>query len=167
MSRHVKNASAFYAFAAAGLGGRIGGAAALMAILGYRQIDLLAKVLMLLVLAEFAIVLVLDVAILIAGGDAGLNQQPFAWSQITPGTPSIGTLFCFAAFIGFEATTIYAEEAKTPRTVPRAPCHLLFRARYRVIQHSDGVADGHGRRRRRAQADANAAGPTRSSHVPV
>ena len=165
MARHVKNAGAFYAFAAMGLGGRAGGAAMMVAILayntmqigllglfgaiasgtmaefglafpwyvwsylaiiivavlGYRQVDLSAKVLMVLVLAEFAIVLALDAAILLSGGDAGLNLQPFAWSQITSGTPSIGILFCFAAFIGFEATTIYAEEAREPTvTVPRA-----------------------------------------------
>ena len=165
MSRHVKNAGAFYAFAAQGLGGRVGGAAAmvailaynamqigllglfgaiasgtmggfgltlpwyvwsyiaiaLVAVLGYRQVDLSAKVLMGLVLAEFAIVLALDAAILLSGGDAGLNLQPFAWSQITSGTPSIGILFCFAAFIGFEATTIYSEEAINPAvTVPKA-----------------------------------------------
>lgn len=165
MSRHVKNAGAFYAFAAVGLGGRAGGAAAMVAILayntmqigllglfgaiasgtfgefgltlpwyawsyaaillvaflGYRQVDLSAKVLMGLVAAEFLIVIALDAAILISGGDSGLNLQPFAWSQITSGTPSIGILFCFAAFIGFEATTIYSEEAKDPAvTVPRA-----------------------------------------------
>ncbi|NTT85906.1 APC family permease [Tabrizicola fusiformis] len=165
MARHVKNAGAFYAFTATGLGGRMGGAAALVAILaynamqigllglfgaiaagtfgefglvlpwyvwsyiaialvavlGYRQVDLSAKVLMLLVLAEFAIVLALDGAILFSGGAAGLNLEPFAWSQITSGTPSIGLLFCFAAFIGFEATTIYSEEARNPSvTVPRA-----------------------------------------------
>jgi amino acid transporter len=165
MARHVRNAGAFYAFTATGLGGRMGGAAAmiailayntmqigllglfgavasgtfgefglvlpwhvwsyiaiaLVAVLGYRQVDLSAKVLIVLVLAEFAIVVALDAAILLAGGDSGLNIQPFAWSQITSGTPSIGILFCFAAFIGFEATTIYSEEAKNPSvTVPRA-----------------------------------------------
>ena len=74
-----------------------------------------------LVLAEFAIVLALDAAIFLSGGDAGLNLQPFSWGQITSGTPSIGILFCFAAFIGFEATTIYSEEAKDPSvTVPKA-----------------------------------------------
>ncbi len=165
MSRHVKNAGAFYAFAAQGLGGRAGGAAAmiailsynamqvglmgllgavasgtfaawgldwpwyvwtyiaiaLVAVLGYRQVDLSAKVLMLLVLAEFAIVVFLNLSILFKGGAAGLNLQPFTWSQITSGTPSIGFLFCFAGFIGFEATTIYSEEARNPSvTVPRA-----------------------------------------------
>jgi amino acid transporter len=93
----------------------------LVAILGYRQVDLSAKVLMVLVLAEFAIVVALNLAILFSGGESGLNLQPFAWSQITSGVPSIGILFCFAGFIGFEATTIYSEEAKNPSvTVPRA-----------------------------------------------
>lgn len=165
MSRHIKNAGAFYAFTAQGLGGRMGGAAALIAILsyncmqvgllgllgavasgtfaqwglvldwyiwsyiaiaviavlGYRQVDLSAKVLMVLVLLEFAIVVILDASILISGGDSGLNLQPFTWGQITSGVPSIGFLFCFAGFIGFEATTIYSEEAKNPSvTVPKA-----------------------------------------------
>ncbi len=160
MARHVKNAGAFYAFTAQGLGGRMGGAAAMVAILayngmqiglmglfgavaaasfgltwwvwtyaaialvavmGYRQVDLSAKVLMVLVLAEFAIVLLLDAAILIAGGAEGLSLAPFSWEHLSSGTPSIGILFCFAAFIGFEATTIYSEEARDPaRTVPQA-----------------------------------------------
>ena len=165
MARHLKNAGAFYAFTATGLGGRMGGAAALIAILaynamqigllglfgavasgtfgefglvlpwyvwsyiaiaivavlGYRQVDLSAKVLMVLVALEFLIVIVLNIAILSAGGDSGLNFTPFRWSEIMSGTPSIGFLFCFAAFIGFEATTIYSEEARDPETtVPRA-----------------------------------------------
>lgn len=160
MARHVKNAGAFYAFTAQGLGGRMGGAAAMVAILayngmqiglmglfgavaaasfgltwwvwtyaaialvavmGYRQVDLSAKVLMVLVLAEFAIVLLLDAAILIAGGAEGLTLAPFSWEHLSSGTPSIGILFCFAAFIGFEATTIYSEEARNPaKTVPQA-----------------------------------------------
>lgn len=165
MARHLKNAGAFYAFTATGLGGRMGGAAALIAILaynamqigllglfgavasgtfgefglvlpwyvwsyiaiaivavlGYRQVDLSAKVLIVLVALEFLIVIVLNIAILSAGGDSGLNFTPFRWSEIMSGTPSIGFLFCFAAFIGFEATTIYSEEARDPETtVPRA-----------------------------------------------
>ena len=165
MARHVKNAGAFYAFAAQGLGGHIGGAAAIIAmlsynamqiglmglfgaaasgtfaafgldfpwyywayaaiaiiaVLGYRQVDLSAKVLMVLVFLEFAIVLLLDAVILVKGGAAGLNLQPFAPSNIFSGTWSIGVLYCFAGFIGFEATTIYSEEARDPHvTVPKA-----------------------------------------------
>lgn len=165
MARHVKNAGAFYAFTAQGLGGHLGGGAAMVAILaynamqigllgllgavasgtfaqwgltldwyvwsyiaiaivavlGYRQVDLSAKVLMGLVFLEFLIVIALNLSILVKGGASGLNLEPFSWSQITSGTPSIGFLFCFAGFIGFEATTIYSEEARNPSvTVPKA-----------------------------------------------
>ncbi len=166
MARHVKNAGAFYAYAARGLGGRMGGASAMIAILsynamqigvlgllgaasagtfnpligmdvpwwawsliavaivailGYRQVDLSAKILMVLVLLEYLIVLIIDAAIFLKGGDAGLTAAPFSMSQIMSGSPAVGILFCFAAFIGFEATTIYSEEARDPeRTVPRA-----------------------------------------------
>lgn len=166
MARHVKNAGAFYAYTARGLGGHLGGAAALIAILsynamqvgvlgllgaasagtlnpligldvpwwgwslaaiaivavlGYRQVDLSARILMVLVLLEYVIVLIIDGGIVSAGGDAGLSMAPFSMSQIMSGSPAIGILFCFAAFIGFEATTIYSEEAREPeKTVPRA-----------------------------------------------
>ena len=165
MSRHISNAGAFYAFTAQGLGGRMGGAAAMIAILsynamqigilgllgaaasgtfaglglnlpwwawsfiaiaivavlGYRQVDLSAKILMALVLLEYVIVILLDASILKTGGDSGLNMQPFTMAQFTQGSWPIGVLFCFAGFIGFEATTIYSEEARDPKvTVPKA-----------------------------------------------
>jgi len=165
MARHVANAGAFYAYTARGLGGQLGGAAALIAILsynamqigvfglfgaatsglfagwginlpwwvwcfvgialvgvlGYRRVDLSAKILTVLVLLEYLVVLVVDLAILFKGGDSGLSLAPFTPTQILSGSPAIGLLFCFAAFIGFEATTIYSEEAREPhRTVPRA-----------------------------------------------
>jgi amino acid transporter len=165
MSRHITNAGAFYAFTARGMGGRMGGAAAwvailsynamqigilgllgaasagtfgalglnlpwwvwsliavaIVAVLGYRQVDLSARILMVLVALEYLIVIIVDAAILSTGGDSGLSMAPFSWSQIVSGVPSIGILFCFAAFIGFEATTIYSEEARDPKvTVPKA-----------------------------------------------
>lgn len=165
MARHVNNAGAFYAFAARGLGGSAGGAAAMIAILsynlmqigvmgllgaatgglfasfgldlpwwvwsyaaialvavfGYRSVDLSAKVLMVLVVLEYIVVLILDFTVLGSGGDAGLTLAPFSMAQFNTGVPAIGILFCFASFIGFEATTIYSEEARDPEvTVPRA-----------------------------------------------
>ena len=165
MARHISSAGGFYAFAARGLGGKVGGATALIAILsynamqigilgllgaasagtfasiglnlpwwvwsfigiafcavlGYRQVDLSAKILMVLVLLEYIIVLIVDVAIFVQGGDSGLSMAPFSVSQIMSGSPAIGILFCFATFIGFEATTIYSEEARDPhKTVPKA-----------------------------------------------
>ena len=171
MARHLTNAGAFYAFTAQGLGGRMGGAAALIAILsynamqigvmgllgaasagtfgalginlpwwvwsyiavafvavlGYRQVDLSAKILMVLVALEYLIVIIIDVAIAAKGGDSGLSMAPFSWDQVMSGSPAIGILFCFAAFIGFEATTIYSEEARDPHvTVPRATYYSVI-----------------------------------------
>ncbi|MCX9151579.1 MULTISPECIES: APC family permease [Pseudomonas] len=92
-----------------------------IAILGYRKIDLSARVLSVVVIAEYLAILTLDFAILKTGGDSGVNLDSFSSQHVFSGTPSIGLLFCFAAFIGFEATTIYGEEAKNPqRTIPIA-----------------------------------------------
>ncbi|WLE00719.1 APC family permease (plasmid) [Agrobacterium leguminum] len=165
MARHIRNAGAFYAYTAQGLGGLLGGAAALIAILaynamqigvfglfgaatsgfmagygitlpwwvwtyigiaivavfGYRRVDFSAKVLTVLVILEYLVVFVIDAAILVKGGDSGLSSVPFTQTAFMSGAPAIGILFCFAAFIGFEATTIYSEEAREPhKTVPRA-----------------------------------------------
>ncbi|SKA83537.1 Amino acid transporter [Pseudomonas extremaustralis] len=96
-------------------------AMASIAFLGYRNIDLSARVLSLVVIAEYLAILILDFAILKTGGDSGVNLDSFTSQHVFSGTPSIGLLFCFAAFIGFEATTIYGEEAKDPkRTIPIA-----------------------------------------------
>jgi amino acid transporter len=55
------------------------------------------------------------------GGTAPLTATPFTWASFTSGSVAIALLFNFASFIGFEATTIYSEEARDPkRTVPRA-----------------------------------------------
>jgi amino acid transporter len=57
----------------------------------------------------------------VKGGTAPLTATPFTWASFTSGSVAIALLFNFASFIGFEATTIYSEEARDPkRTVPRA-----------------------------------------------
>lgn len=94
---------------------------ALVAIFGYLKIDLSAKVLAVLVAAEYLIVVILDFTILGNGGPEGITTGSFTTGAFMSGQPIIGMLLCFAAFMGFEATTIYAEEARDPnRTVPRA-----------------------------------------------
>lgn len=93
----------------------------LVAILGYRQVDLSAKVLVVAVALEYLIVLIVDFAILGKGGDHGLALNVFDPSAIFSGSLTAATLFCLGSFIGFEATTIYAEEARDPeKTIPRA-----------------------------------------------
>lgn len=165
MSRHVKNAGAFYAYAARGLGGTWGGATAftalvaynamqfgligllggiaagvfgsfglvlpwwvwsllaiaLVGVLGYRQVDLSARVMMVLVALEYLVVFIVDFAILGKGGAGGLALNIFDTGAIFSGSMTAAILFCLGSFIGFEATTIYAEEARDPdRTIPRA-----------------------------------------------
>jgi amino acid transporter len=96
-------------------------AIALFGFLGYRQVDLSAKVMVVLVALEYLIVLIVDFAILGQGGAQGLSVNIFDSSAIFSGSLTIAILFCLGSFIGFEATTIYAEEAREPeKTIPRA-----------------------------------------------
>ncbi|WP_311028704.1 APC family permease [Mesorhizobium koreense] len=90
--------------------------------LGYRQIDVSAKVLGVLVLLEFIVVCTLDAVIVGKGGPAGsFTFAPLAPQTVLGGSLSIALLFAFSTFVGFEATTIYSEEAKDPETtIPRA-----------------------------------------------
>jgi amino acid transporter len=95
----------------------------LVGVLGYRQVDLSAKVMIVLVGLEYLIVLIVDFAILGAGGaeGTGLAVNIFDVSALTSGSLTAAVLFCLGSFIGIEATTIYGEEAKDPtRTIARA-----------------------------------------------
>lgn len=96
-------------------------AIAIVGFLGYRQVDLSAKVLGVLVILEYLIILWVDGAILVAGGDSGLSMPIFSTTNLFSGSLPVGILFAFGCWIGIEATTIFAEEAKDPRTtIPRA-----------------------------------------------
>jgi len=114
-------------------------ALALVAVLGYRQIDVSVKVLSVLVAAEFLVVIALGVVIVAKGGSFGtssLSLEPFTPSALISGSLPIALLFCFASFVGFEATAIYSEEAKDPkRTVPRSTylAVLVIGAVYTII----------------------------------
>ena len=105
-------------------------ALAIIAVLGFRQVDLSVKVLGIIVALEFLLVLVLDFAIIGQGGGGGgvpLNFDSFTMASFTSGSLAIALLFNSASYIGFEATTIYSEEAKDPaRTVPRATYIAVF-----------------------------------------
>lgn len=94
---------------------------ALVGVLGYRHIDLSSKVLGVMLVAEVGIVLALVIAVMVTGGDQGLSLAPFAPENVLSGAPGVGLMFAVAAFIGFEATTIFRDEARNPdRTIPRA-----------------------------------------------
>ena len=97
------------------------GTIVLVGVLGYRHIDLSSKILGVLLIAEVGIVLALVVAVVITGGEAGLSLTPFEPTSIVSGSPGIGLMFAIAAFIGFEATAIFRDEAREPnKTIPRA-----------------------------------------------
>ena len=92
------------------------------ALLGYRHIELSSKVLGVLLVAEIAIVLIMDAGIIgHGGGPEGFSTAMFQPSQVLSGAPGIGLMFAIAGFIGFEATAIFRDEARDPnRTIPRA-----------------------------------------------
>jgi amino acid transporter len=94
---------------------------AAVGVLGYRHIDVSSKILGVLLLGEIGIVLLLVLVVLVTGGADGLSFTSFAPAQVTSGSPAIGLMFAIAAFIGFEATAIFRDEARDPeRTIPRA-----------------------------------------------
>lgn len=89
--------------------------------LGYRHLELSAKVLGVVLVLEIGIVLVLSVVALIRGGYAGVSLDSFKWSHIHSGSPALGMMFAISSFLGFESTAIFRDEAVSPeRTVPRA-----------------------------------------------
>lgn len=89
--------------------------------LGYRNIELSSRVLAVLLTAEIAIVAVLDLVIVVRGGDHGLSSGIVNPDAIFSGSLGIGLLFAIISYVGFEATAIFRDEARTPeRTIPRA-----------------------------------------------
>lgn len=90
--------------------------------LGYFNISLSGKVLAVLLIAEVAIVLVLDAAVIFSGGGPeGFSTGIFTPAQIVSGAPGFAILFAILCFTGFEATAVFRDEARDPeRTIPRA-----------------------------------------------
>ena len=117
----------------------------LVAAFGYRDVNLSAKVLGVLMLLEVAILVIFDIAVIGSGGADGLSLAPFDPSNVFEGTYGIAFLFAFASFVGFEATAIYGEEARDPkRTIPRATyaAVLLIGLFYVIATYSITMAVG-------------------------
>lgn len=97
------------------------GGVALVGVLGYLEVDLSTRVLGVLMVAEVLILLVFDAVVIARGGVDGLDAEAFDPGNLLVGAPGIALLFAFTCFVGFEAATVYGEEARDPRrTVPRA-----------------------------------------------
>jgi amino acid transporter len=90
-------------------------------LMAYRDIDVSAKTLAVLLVLETAVVLIIDFAIFFQGGHGGISGTSLVPSHALDGAPGLGLTFAFLAFIGFEATAVFRSEAKDPeRTIPRA-----------------------------------------------
>lgn len=166
MTPYVREAGAFFSYATAGLGPRVGLAAAfvalvaytaiqvavygylgwafgdlveyfggpslhwsvyafvalgVVAVLGYRRIELSSKVLGVALVAEIAVVVILDAVIFSSGGAEGIVWESFAPENVLDPGLAVAVLFALTGFIGFEATAVFRDEARDPaRTIPRA-----------------------------------------------
>ncbi len=90
-------------------------------ILGYVKVTLSARLLGVALALEVLILVVFEVGVLVGGGAPQLSLEPFNPTNLL--TSGAGAMFVLTvgAFVGFEATAIYAEEVRDPRrSVPRA-----------------------------------------------
>lgn len=93
----------------------------LVALLGYRNIELSAKVLGVALVLEIAVVVILDLVIFGTGGHDGIAWETFAPQNVLDPGIAVAVLFALTGFIGFEATAVFRDEARDPsRTIPRA-----------------------------------------------
>ncbi|SEG56474.1 Amino acid transporter [Thermomonospora echinospora] len=96
-------------------------AIAIMAVLGFRSVDLSAKLLAVLLTCEVAVLLVFDVAVLADRGLDAFVAASFDPGTVLAGAPGVAFMFAFGSFAGFEGAALYAEETRDPaRAVPRA-----------------------------------------------
>lgn len=91
----------------------------IVGLLGYRDIELSAKVLGIVLVLEVVAVIAIDLGVVASGRE--LTAAPFDPTEALSGAPGLGLLFAFLGFFGFEATAVFRNEARDPeRTVPRA-----------------------------------------------
>lgn len=91
------------------------GAWVIVGLLGLNRVDLSAKVLGVIVTAEFLVVVVYDV-IGLAAAPKGISADGLLPEQLFATGVGAVLVFSIAAFMGFESGAIYNEEVKDPRT---------------------------------------------------
>lgn len=89
---------------------------------GQRNIAFSGTILGVCMLAEIAILLLLDIGIVAGGGGPeGIGFSSFAPSSVFAPGLGVSLVFVIGSFIGFEATAIFGEEAEKPeKTIPLA-----------------------------------------------
>ncbi|WP_088942983.1 APC family permease [Rhodococcus sp. 1168] len=96
-------------------------AIACTAILGYRRIDLSARIIGVLIVAELAILGIVDLVLIRSFGVDAFPASAFDLTGLGQSALGLGLMFAFTSFLGFEAAALYGEESCNPkRTVPLA-----------------------------------------------
>ncbi|WP_416985982.1 amino acid permease [Streptomyces sp. T028] len=91
------------------------------AVFGHRSADVSARFLGVLMVLEFAVLLVLDVLVVGDRGAGALPAESFSPGQLFGGSLGIALMFAFTSFVGFESAALYGEETRDPaRSIPRA-----------------------------------------------
>ncbi|NUV66437.1 APC family permease [Streptomyces sp. CAI-121] len=92
-----------------------------VAFFGYRNVDLSAKILGVLMAGEFTVLIVLDVLTVGEHGTGAFPLHAFSPAELFGGSLGIAAMFAFTGFIGFESAALYGEESADPvRSIPRA-----------------------------------------------
>ncbi|MEJ1968681.1 MAG: amino acid permease [Rhizomicrobium sp.] len=97
------------------------GGIAIVAVLGYRSIDLSSQILGVLMTAEILVLAVFDAAVIAQKGLMAFPAGSFAPQMLFSPGFGVALMFAFTSFIGFESAALYGEEAKDPkRSIPAA-----------------------------------------------
>ena len=92
-----------------------------VAVLAFFEVTMSAKVLGVLLVLEVALLMCFNVAVLLHNGFHGFSLEVFAPQHVFTDGFGVSLMLAFAAFVGFEATAVYGEEARDARrSVPRA-----------------------------------------------
>jgi len=94
----------------------------IVAVLGYRSIDLSSSILGVLMISEVVILAIFDIAVIHAKGFS-LALPTDVWSPHAIFSPGLGVslMVAFTCFVGFESAALYGEEARDPkRSIPLA-----------------------------------------------
>ncbi|MBT2490381.1 APC family permease [Streptomyces sp. ISL-96] len=99
------------------------GMLAVTGVLAYFDINITAKALGIMLVAEIAVLFAVATAVLLAGGGPdGIPMEPINPVNAFTGTSAgLGLFFAFWSWVGFESTAMYGEESRDPkRVIPRA-----------------------------------------------
>ncbi|WP_433521421.1 APC family permease [Nocardia pseudovaccinii] len=96
--------------------------AGVVGILGYVNIDVSTRVLLILVVIEVIVVVAYDLVVFGTGGQAHhVTFGSFNPATLGSGGALIGLVLAMSMFLGFESVVVYRDEARDPeRSVPRA-----------------------------------------------